>query len=119
MSNKVRVPYGESASDTATLLLAAAEEKDQDASVVTVSSLGGFVVPEDIAKAAGLDYEDPEGADGSRYSEAQVEEAAETPLKGSDGPIEIEEPKAAAKKAPAKKAAAKKTAKKSTAKKGS
>ena len=106
--SKVRVPYGDSAKDTATLLLAAVEEdKDLDPSVVEVSSLGGFLVPEEVAKSAGVKYEDPEEADGSRYSEAQVAEAEKTPLVTGEGTES--EPK---------KTAAKKTAKKSTAKKG-
>jgi hypothetical protein len=56
----VRVPFGDNPSDTATLLLAAAEEaKDADASVVRTGS-GEFIVPEKIAKSAGVDYESDE-----------------------------------------------------------
>lgn len=116
MTNEVRVPFGDSPSDTATLLLAAVEELDQDVHVVKVDSLGGFLVPEEVAKKAGLDSEHPGVADGSYYSEEQVEEAAATevaqPTDDSAGPSTETPP-------PAKKAAAKKTAaKKSTAKKG-
>jgi hypothetical protein len=119
MSDKVRVRFGKSASDTATLLLAAVEEKEMDANVVQVSSLGGFVVPVEIAKQAGLDYEDLDEADGSKYNEAQVEEAENTPLEGPNGPIESEEAPKPAKKTAAKKTTARKTtAKKATSTKG-
>jgi hypothetical protein len=98
MSDNVRVPFGDSASDTATLLLAAAEEsKDFEAEAVQVSSYGGFVVPKALAKAAGVDYEDVDEAEGHVYSEKQIE----------DAPDEVETPTEAEK--PAKKAAAKKT----------
>lgn len=110
MSDNVRVPRGDSISDTATLLLAAAEEKDLPASVVTVSSLGGFLVPEEIAKAAGLDYEDPDLADGSKYSQEQVDDAGEVeqPTDDSAGAVtEVEEAPKPAKKTAAKKTAAK------------
>lgn len=101
MSNEVRVPFGDSPSDTATLLLAAvAESDDYEVSVVKVDSLGGFIVPEEIAKASGLDYEDPDNADASKYSEEQVAEATTT---SEAEPTEVPAKKAAAKKAPAKK----------------
>ena len=59
MSDKdVRVPYGKSAQDTAVLLLAAVEEKGANVSDVRVDSLGGFLVPESIAKQAGLNEKD-------------------------------------------------------------
>jgi len=57
----VSVFYGDSAQDTATLLLAAADEAGEDASVVRTVT-GGFIVPEDIAKKAGVDYEKPENS---------------------------------------------------------
>lgn len=41
-------------SDTATLLLAAAEEMDLDAHVVQVSGGEGFIVPRAVAEKAGL-----------------------------------------------------------------
>ena len=104
MSDKdVRVPYGKSAQDTAVLLLAAVEEKGANVSDVRVDSFGGFLVPESIAKQAGLDYEDPDEADGSLYSDEQIQAAAEGPRKAEEE----------GKKEPAKKP----TAKKSTAKK--
>lgn len=123
----VRVRNGESARETAILLLAAAEEKGQHASVVQVSSLGGFIVPEEIAKQAGLDYEDPLEADGSRYSEAEIKAAAEEGVtepkpEVTSSPDPVSEAQATAEpetKAPAKKTAAKKTttARKTAAKK--
>lgn len=106
MSENVRVPDGDSRAETATLLLAAAEEsEDFNVDAVQVSSYGGFVVPEEIAKEAGLDYEPVEEAMGHVYSDAQVNDAGEieTPTEASA----TEEPKPA-KKTPAKKAAAKK-----------
>jgi hypothetical protein len=114
MSDKqVRVPFGDSAADTATLLLEAVEKKDQDPSVVTTSSYGGFLVPEEIAKAAGVDYEDPAEAQGHLYSEKQVKAAAKEPVAmGDQDPApegdEADKPRRAARKAPAKKATSKK-----------
>ena len=55
MSKEVEVPYGDSAAETATLLLAAAEEKGLDPSVVRSGSFGTFRVPEEVAKAAKVD----------------------------------------------------------------
>lgn len=55
MSNSVEVPFGDKPGDTATLLLAAAEELDLGASVVTVSGKT-FVVPAEVNdKAFGSD----------------------------------------------------------------
>lgn len=51
----VRVPYGDKAQDTAVLLLEAAEKAKQDPSVVRTES-GAFVVSEEIAKKAKVDY---------------------------------------------------------------
>jgi hypothetical protein len=73
----VTVPFGDSASDTATLLLAAADKLDLDPSAVRTVE-GAFVVPREVADEADVDYESDEEA---------AEEAAE------------EEPKPAAKKA--------------------
>lgn len=85
----VNVPYGESAADTATLLLASAQELELPADVVLTTSDGSFSVPEEVAKKAKVDYDKDE----SDEDEAE------------------DEPKKPAKKA-AKKATAKKTAKK-------
>jgi len=101
MSNKVRVPYGDNRSETATLLLAAAEEsKDFGVDDVQVSSYGGFLVPEEVAKGAGLDYEDEGVAMGHVYSDQQVTEAEKES-------VETPEPEAP-KKTTAKKAASRK-----------
>ena len=85
--------------DTAVLLLAEAEKSGQDASVVR-SADRTFYVPQELADAAGVDYE---GKDSKAKSTAKKSTAKK---------------KAPAKKAPAKKTAAKKApAKKATAKK--
>lgn len=55
--DEVSVEFGDVPSETATLLLAAAEELGLDASVVRVSSDGGFLVPEEVAKKAKIDDE--------------------------------------------------------------
>lgn len=53
MSDAVEVPYGESARDTAVLLLAAVEELELDPSVITTSPEDGvFYVPAEVAKKA-------------------------------------------------------------------
>jgi len=52
----VFVPPGDSAQDTAVLLLEAAEKAGEPADVVR-SSDGGFVVPKELADAAGVDYD--------------------------------------------------------------
>lgn len=86
--SEVRVPFdNENLSDQATLLLAAAEEAEASFGVVRTVA-GAFMVPEDIAKSAGVKYDAPE--------KSETEEVEEKPTP--------------AKKAPAKKAAAKKTA---------
>lgn len=83
MSDNVEVPFGDDAGETATLLLAAAEDLDLPADSVLTTSDSTFSVPEDVAKKAGVDYESDDESD------------------DEDKP-----------KKPAKKAAAKKTAKK-------
>lgn len=55
-SREVAVPFGDNPSDTATLLLAAAEESGVDQSVVRASS-GTFYVPAGIAKKAGVEVQ--------------------------------------------------------------
>ena len=47
-------------SDNAILLLAAAEDLDLDASVVRTTSDGHFLVPEEVAKKAGIKADDDE-----------------------------------------------------------
>jgi hypothetical protein len=75
MSDNVKVPYGRGeAGETATLLLAAAEEKDADPGVVKWRS-GHFLAPEEVAKAAGVDYESEEA------DTEESEDAEEKPKK--------------------------------------
>ena len=60
MSAEVEVPFGDSPSEVATLLLAAAEEMDGwDQSDVRTTS-GAFLVPRDIADQAGVEYQHDE-----------------------------------------------------------
>ena len=59
MSNDVTVPFAGKAQENATLLLAAAEDLDQDVSVVRTIG-GAFIVPQDVADKAGVDYDKPE-----------------------------------------------------------
>src|SRR3954471_9000292 len=54
MSNVVEVPFGDNPSETATLLLAAAEELGRDASEVRTSA-GVFLVPEEIVQQVGAE----------------------------------------------------------------
>ena len=58
MSENVEVPQGDNAGDTATLLLAAAQELDLDPSVVTVTSSGSeglsYSAPPEVVDKAGL-----------------------------------------------------------------
>jgi hypothetical protein len=74
----VEIPFGDNMKDQAILLLAAAEKTAGDQSLVRTTD-SSFVVPEEVAKEAGLSEDKPEPKP------------------------------TAAKKAPAKKAAAKKT----------
>jgi hypothetical protein len=58
MSDNVQVPFGDNPSDTATLLLEAAQKKGYDPSVVTLKSDSAgnvFEVPQDVASAAKTD----------------------------------------------------------------
>lgn len=80
MSDIVNVPFGDSAEETATLLLAAVEDTDHEPSVVVVNSFGGFNVPKDVADKAGVKYQDTSTNDGSKYTDEQIEEASNTPL---------------------------------------
>lgn len=115
MTDLVRVPAGDNISDTATLLLAAAEAKGNDftAADVLTNTSGpgfGFVVPAELAKTAGLDSE-PYGVPDPAV--ATVEQTTETAQAKAEAPKTPA--KKAAKKAPAKKTAAKKTTAKKTA----
>lgn len=93
MSDEVLIEYGDNASDTATLLLGAADELGFEPWVVrNQPEDNGFRVPEEVAQKAGL-------AKGSAKKTA----AKKSPAKKT------------AKRTPAKKAAAKKTTAKKTA----
>jgi hypothetical protein len=100
-------------SENATLLLAAAEELDLDQSVVATTSFGHFLVPEEVAKKAGVDYRseaDVEKAEAE--AEAQRQEDLEV-LKGDaqrEAQADADEADEA-KKAPRRRAAKKTAAK--------
>lgn len=102
---EVFVAYGDSASDTAALVLASAEKAGLPADSVR-SVEGGFYVDEKVAKDAKVDY--------------QSEEAVQAEAVAKVAPAETQTgQKAAAKKAPARKTTAKKatTAKRTTRRK--
>lgn len=58
--SETQVPYGENPSDTATLLLAAAESQGLAPDVVRTTSRNYFVVPASVAEEAGLPTGKPE-----------------------------------------------------------
>jgi microcystin degradation protein MlrC len=137
MTNEVFIPNSDA--DTAVLLLDAAEKKEQDPGVVRLSTApSGYWAPEDVAKAAGVDYrEDDSDEEFEKAVEEARKEAAQREggfkivtldvdsakaeaeaQRGDDGeqkpaakktPAKAPAKKTAAKKAPAKKAAAKKS----------
>jgi hypothetical protein len=113
MTNTVHVPFGENMAETATLLLAAAEETKNEAYVVVVDHFtNSYRVPEEVAKKAGLDSFDPDADFAADVAAAQDSDLS-IDASNVEGERFPEEPKP---QAPAKKAAAKRTAKK-TAKK--
>jgi hypothetical protein len=63
--SEVHVPFGDKPHETATLLLAAAEDTETPVHLVRVVD-GGFKVPEEVADSAGLDhteeYEQPDAS---------------------------------------------------------
>ncbi len=65
MSETVEVPFGDNASDTAVLLLAAADDLDLPSEVVRTSGDAVFLVPAEVAKKAKVDTKDtgPETAE--------------------------------------------------------
>ena len=83
-STPVTVPYGENAGETATLLLAAAEEVCGDQSVVRTVE-GAFVAPKEVADKAGVDYEDPD-ADQQDRSVSEQDEADDKPAAKKSAP---------------------------------
>lgn len=102
MSDNVKVEYGDSATDTAVLLLAAVEEMDLDPSVVKVDQerYGFFEAPADVVKKAGLKaHKEPEEEVSDRL-------AGPTPDLFAEREAAQEKPEP--KKAVAKKAAAEK-----------
>lgn len=103
---EVYVSYGDNASDTATLLLAAAEELDQPAGVVRTSGWDWFIVPKDVAEQADVDYSDdePGSVQGTVAGQVDANDPNPQPAEG--------EPEAK----PASKRATKKTASKSASK---
>lgn len=121
MSKDVRVPFTKDNGDTATLLLAEAEGHEQGAAVVRTGS-GYFLVPEEVAKSAGVDYEAPEedgevAAAQSDDDQPKAEDGEEN-VKAVSEQVKASESEAPAKKTAAKKTTAKKTAAKKTAAKG-
>lgn len=113
MSDEVLVPYGDDSSETATLLLGAADDKGYEPWVVRHQpDDAGFRVPADVAKAAGLKPVDEdkqaevEADEARERSEEQQRIAAEN--QGDNSP--------AAPDKPAKKTAKKTAAKKTTSK---
>lgn len=64
MTEERSVPYGDDASQTATLLLAAAEELGYDADVVRTTSGQTFRVPLDVADKSGLPVEEEQEQEG-------------------------------------------------------
>lgn len=103
MSKTVRISGLKS--ETAILLLDAAQSLDLDASVVRTSSRGHFLVPEEVAKEAGVDIDKESGDVDTSASLVSDADKADAATEGEPKP-------------PAKKAAAKKTAAKTAAKKG-
>jgi hypothetical protein len=84
----VTVEYGESAAETAQALLDAADSLELDAGVVRTHSDagGGFVVPEEVADEAGVDFEVVEVVE-----EGQAVEEDEEPLRGAELDEALEE----------------------------
>jgi hypothetical protein len=85
---KVFVPYGDSASDTAVLLLDAAESNDDFTQDDVGTTDGGFVVDEELAKKAGVKY-DGEAASSDEHARnedvAASEQKAAPPKKAARG----------------------------------
>lgn len=80
--SQVKVQYGDKPAETAQKLLDAAEALDQDASVVETTSDGVFLVPEDVADEAGVDFDKGDdngdgGFDASDYKGKELDAALE------------------------------------------
>lgn len=107
----VQVPYGDNPSETAVLLLAAAEEAGEDqATAVRTGSFGTFFTSEEIAKAAGVDYVKDDGVDVPELLEV---EATLDPSEPDRSPLPAEADETPAPE-PARKTTARKTAAKKT-----
>ena len=82
MSKDVKVAYGDSAKDTATLLLAAAEELDLDPGVVRTSPFdSAFLAPEEVAKKAGVDIVEDEDTSANETPSSAEDEGEKKPAK--------------------------------------
>lgn len=104
----VRVPYSANNQETATLLLAAAEDLDLGSSVVRTEE-GNFVVPQEVSdKAFGKGKTE---AKNTAEVQKEADEAAAEAAGRAAPSDEADKDGYDAKKAPAKKAAAKKSAK--------
>lgn len=94
MGEQVRVPYGDKAGETATLLLAAAEDLDLDPAAAVRTSDGAFVVDEEVAKKAGVKTEEeesgPKAIDDMTKDELQAEIDARNLNRGDDDKIKPE-----------------------------
>lgn len=73
MTNVIEVPFGDNASETATLLLAAAEELGRDASEVRTTA-GAFLVPEEIVVQVGAERPEERPVRRRRKSAAAAQE---------------------------------------------
>lgn len=113
----VRVPYGEDAEEIAIRLLAAAEDLGLERQVVRTQSYNVFLVPEEVAEAADVQYlpayepaSDEDNARVNAEDDVDPDAPGDVPWEDEDsGDDDKPKPK---KKAPAKKTAAKKTSSK-------
>jgi len=108
MADEVLVPYGEKPSETATLLLGAADELDLEPFVVhNQPEDGGFRVPEEVAKKAklkGADSDDAEAVAEQAQKQAEADQAAadkarEEQAKATQSPQSDDKPKTTRKRA--------------------
>lgn len=112
MADEVLVRYGESAADTATLLLGSAEKLEMDPGVVRHQpDDSGFLVPAEVAKDAGLKPADTQAEAAAADEERRT--ALEKAISNEQGVEPVSEQKAPAKKATTKKTTTKKSASKS------
>src|SRR5207253_7872903 len=85
---KIFVPNGESAQDTAVLLLAEAENQGLPADSVGTTD-GGFVVDEDLAKKSGAKY-DKQASPASSDEAARATEARDQGVSAEQAPSPAE-----------------------------